>query len=278
MKVITLMEDTACAPDFACEHGLSFYIEANGQKLLFDMGQTDLFLRNAQTLGVQLDEVDTAFVSHGHYDHGGGLAAFLGVNRRAPVYLHKQAFEPHFSQKPDGIKPIGLDTALADSGRLILTDGVTEIDDTLTLFSDVTGQDCCPGGNRTLFERENGQYVPDRFAHEQSLIVREGDKVALFTGCAHRGVVNICARAKEIIGRDPDFIIGGMHLFSPSTGKSEPDENIRAVAARLAQTGSRYYTCHCTGQHAFAVLHETLGERISFLAAGSVTELQSIQK
>lgn len=278
MKLVTLMEDTACAPDFACEHGLSFYIEANGQKLLFDMGQTDLFLRNAQALGVPLDEVDTAFVSHGHYDHGGGLAAFLGVNRRAPVYLHKQAFEPHFSQKPDGIRPIGLDTALADSGRLILTDSVTEIDDTLTLFSDVTGQDCCPGGNRTLFERENGQYVPDRFAHEQSLIVREGDKVALFTGCAHRGVVNICARAKEIIGRDPDFVIGGMHLFSPSTGKSEPDENIRAVASRLAQTGSCYYTCHCTGQHAFAVLQETLGERIAFLAAGSVTELQAIQK
>lgn len=278
MKIVTLMEDTACAPEFVCEHGLSFYIETDDKKLLFDMGQTDLFLRNAQALGVKLDEVDTAFVSHGHYDHGGGLAAFLGVNRRAPVYLHKQAFEPHFSQKPDGIRPIGLDPALADSGRLILTDGVTQVSENLTLFSDVTGQDCCPGGNRTLFEWENGQYIPDRFAHEQSLIVREGDRVALFTGCAHRGVVNICARAKEIIGRDPDFVIGGMHLFSPSTGKSEPDENIRAVAARLAQTGSHYYTCHCTGQHAFAVLHEMLGERISFLAAGSVTELQSIQK
>ena len=273
MRIVTLMEDTACAPGFVCEHGLSFYIEANGKKLLFDMGQTDLFLRNAQTLGARLDEVDTAFVSHGHYDHGGGLAAFLEVNRRAPVYLHRQAFEPHFSQKPDGIKPIGMDPALAESGRLILTDGVTQVDQNLTLFSDITGQDCKPLGNRTLFERENGQYIPDRFVHEQSLILREGDKIALFTGCAHRGVVNICARAKEIIGRDPDFVIGGMHLFSPSTGKSEPDENIRAVAARLAETGSRYYTCHCTGQHAFAVLRETLGERISFLAAGSVIEL-----
>lgn len=273
MKIVTLMEDTTCAPEFVCEHGLSFYIEANSKKLLFDMGQTDLFLQNAKRLSVRLDEVDTAFVSHGHYDHGGGLAAFLEVNRRAPVYLHRQAFEPHFSQKPDGIKPIGLDTALADSDRLVQTDGVTEIDDTLTLFSDVSGQDCCPGGNRTLFEQENGQYVPDRFQHEQSLIVREGDKVALFTGCAHRGVVNICARAKEIIGRDPDFVIGGMHLFSPSTGKSEPDESIRAVASRLAQTSSRYYTCHCTGQHAFEVLRETLGERIVFLAAGSVIEI-----
>ena len=273
MRIVTLMEDTACAPEFACEHGLSFYIEANSQKLLFDMGQTDLFLRNAQALGVPLDEVDAAFVSHGHYDHGGGLASFLQVNDRAPVYVHEKAFEPHFSRKPEGIRPIGLDAALADSGRLLLTRGVTQVDENLTLFSDVTGQDCCPQGNRTLFERENGQYVPDRFAHEQSLIVREGNKIALFTGCAHRGVVNICARAKEIIGRDPDLVIGGMHLFSPSTGKSEPDENIRAVAARLMHTDSRYYTCHCTGQHAFDVLRETLGERIAFLAAGSVTEI-----
>ena len=127
MRIVTLMEDTACAPEFACEHGLSFYIEANSQKLLFDMGQTDLFLRNAQALGVKLDEVDAAFVSHGHYDHGGGLAAFLKVNDHAPVYVHEKAFEPHFSRKPEGIRPIGLDAALADSGRLILPTGAYDL-------------------------------------------------------------------------------------------------------------------------------------------------------
>lgn len=270
MKIVTLMEDTACAPGFACEHGLSFYIETNGRKLLFDMGQTDLFLKNAAACGVELSEVDAAFVSHGHYDHGGGLAAFLKVNDHAPVYVHTQAFEPHFSHKPEGIRNIGLDAALAGNPRLRRVSGVTQVGDTLTLFSDITGADCVPTGNRTLYEREGEGYVPDRFTHEQSLIVREGDKAVLFTGCAHRGVVNICARARELLGRDPDVVVGGMHLFSPSTGKSEPDENIRAVADRLAATQSRYYTCHCTGQHAFDVLHETLGERIAFLAAGSI--------
>ena len=148
--------------------------------------------------------------------------------------------------------------------------GVTQIDDCLTLFSDIPGADCVPQGNRTLYEREGENYVPDRFIHEQSLIVREGDKAVLFTGCAHRGVVNICARARELLGRDPDVVVGGMHLFSPSTGKSEPDENIRAVGERLANTQSRYYTCHCTGSHACSVLRETLGERIAFLGAGSI--------
>lgn len=273
MKLFTLMEDTACAPQFACEHGLSFYIETGGRKLLFDMGQTGLFVRNAAALGVDLAAVDIAFVSHGHYDHGGGLAAFLTVNDHAPVYVHRKAFEPYFSQKPDGMEPIGLDPALADSGRLVRTDGVTQVDENLTLFSDITGKDCCPGGNRTLFERENGAYVPDRFLHEQSLIVREDGQIVLLTGCAHRGVVNIVARATELIGRAPDHVVGGMHLFSPGTGKSEPDGKIRAVAERLLQTGSRYYTCHCTGRHAFDVLREEMGERITFFAAGSVITL-----
>lgn len=273
MRIFTLMEDTACASDFVCEHGLSFFMETNGRKLLFDMGQTDLFLKNADALGIDLSAVDTAFVSHGHYDHGGGLAAFLEINDHAPVYVHERAFEPHFSHKPEGIKNIGLDTALEENPRLRHVSGVTQIDETLTLFSDITGADCVPAGNRTLYEQENGQYVPDRFLHEQSLIVREGEMAVLFTGCAHRGVINICARAKELLGRDPDVVVGGMHLFSPSTGKSEPDERIRAVAERLAQTSSRYYTCHCTGPHAYDLLRETLGERIAFLSAGSMIEI-----
>lgn len=107
MRIFTLMEDTACAPDFVCEHGLSFYIETGSSKLLFDMGQTDLFLKNAAALGADLSAVDTAFVSHGHYDHGGGLAAFLEINDHAPVYVHQKAFEPHFSHKSEGVKPTG---------------------------------------------------------------------------------------------------------------------------------------------------------------------------
>ncbi len=273
MRIAVLMEDTALTPAFAAEHGLSFYIETNGRRLLFDMGQSALFLQNARTLGISPERVDTAFVSHGHYDHGGGLGAFLKINRQAPVYIHKKAFEPHFSERPEGVKPIGLDVSLCGSRRLVLTDGVTKIDDTLTLFSDVTGTECRPQGNASLYGREGGAYVPDRFAHEQSLIVREGEKYVLLTGCAHRGVVNICARARELIGRDPDYVIGGMHLFSPGAGKSEPDETIRAVAARLVRTKSRYCTCHCTGPHALALLREALGERLTPLAAGSIFEV-----
>ncbi|MDO5141550.1 MAG: MBL fold metallo-hydrolase, partial [Eubacteriales bacterium] len=171
MKIVVLMEDTASDPRFACEHGLSFYIETGDRRLLFDMGQTDLFLRNARTLGIDLAAVDTAFLSHGHYDHGGGLAAFLQVNDHAPVYVHERAFEPHFSRKPGGIRAIGLDRALADSPRLRYTTGVTQIDEQLTLLADIPDAVCAPQSGRVLLEQWAGTLAPDRFSHEQSLLV-----------------------------------------------------------------------------------------------------------
>lgn len=274
MKLYTLTENTAVSPGFGCEHGLSLYLDtANEGPLLFDMGHTEVFLQNARTLGLDIGKVERAFLSHGHYDHGGGLAAFLRENDHAPVYIHRRAFEPHFSQKPHGIEEIGLDRSLQGSARLVLTGNVHRVSPNLLLFSDVIGEEYQPAGCKTLLERERGSYVPDKFAHEQSLIVYEKGKCILFTGCAHRGVVNLVQRAADHAGRMPDVVVGGMHLYSPNSGKSEPDEFIEAVGRRLHATGARYLTGHCTGPHAYAVLRDMLGDQIGALSAGRVTEI-----
>lgn len=273
MRLYTLVEETVAAPEFGCEHGLSFYLACETEHLLFDLGQSELFLRNAHTLGLDLARVDRAFLSHGHYDHGGGLSAFLRENDHAPVYVHPRAFELHFSRKPEGVRPIGLDPALAHHPRMVPTGDVYEVSQNLLLFADVTGCDCLSEGGKNLLEREGDHYVPDTFAHEQSLIVYEKGKCILFTGCAHRGVVNLVQRAAEHAGRMPDVVVGGMHLYSPSQKKSEPDELIRAVGARLEKTGARYLTGHCTGQHAYELLHDMLGDQITALHAGSQIDL-----
>ena len=83
MKIVMLMENTVCARSFACEHGLSMYIETGSRKILFDMGASDQFAANAQKAGVDLTQVDTAILSHGHNDHGGGLQTFLALNKKA---------------------------------------------------------------------------------------------------------------------------------------------------------------------------------------------------
>lgn len=122
MKITSLTENT-CKTGLPSEHGLSLYIETEEHTILFDMGQTDLFARNAEQLGADLEKVDIAVLSHGHYDHGGGLKKFLELNHTAPVYLSRYAFEPHYNGTE---KYIGLDPSLAENRRLIFTDKVTE--------------------------------------------------------------------------------------------------------------------------------------------------------
>ena len=203
MRLYTLAEETAATPAFGCEHGLSFYVQTGEEHLLFDLGQSELFLRNAQKLGLDIGRVDRAFLSHGHYDHGGGLAAFLRENNHAPVYVHPQAFEPHFSRKPEGVRPIGLDPDLAHHPRIVPTGDVYEVSPNLLLFADVTGCDCLSEGGKNLLERVGDDYVPDAFAHEQSLIVYEAGKCILFTGCAHRALSTSCSARPSMPGVCP---------------------------------------------------------------------------
>lgn len=269
MRLYTLVENTAVSEKFGCEHGLSLYLDTETEgPLLFDMGQSELFLQNACALGLDIGKVERAFLSHGHYDHGGGLAAFLRENRRAPVYVHPRAFEPHFSRRADGVHEIGLDAALARQEQVVASGPVFEVSPNLLLFADVTGEECRPSGCKNLLEREGERYVPDAFAHEQSLLVYEKGKCVLFTGCAHRGVVNLVQRAAEHAGRMPDVVVGGMHLYSPHSGQSEPDEFIEQIGRRLEATGARYLTGHCTGPYAYAVLKGMLGGQVDALSAG----------
>ena len=132
MRVVTLVENTTCCSDIACEHGLSFYIETGDHKILFDAGQTDAFAQNAEKLGVDLTQVDLAILSHGHFDHGGGLKAFLAINKTAPVYLRRDAFAPNRNAQG---KDIGLDPELQASDRLIFTEDSLELAPGITLCS-----------------------------------------------------------------------------------------------------------------------------------------------
>ena len=118
MKITALIENTS-ARGLPTEHGLSLFVETAEHKFLFDMGQTDLFARNAETLGIDLTTVDFAVLSHGHYDHGGGLKTFLKLNDHAPVYMSRYAFEPHYNGTE---KYIGLDQDLKTSNRLVFVD------------------------------------------------------------------------------------------------------------------------------------------------------------
>lgn len=257
MRVTVLTENTACREEVAAQHGLSLFIETGERKILFDMGQDDTFLRNAEAMGIDLSQVDIAFVSHGHYDHGGGLETFLRVNTKAPIYLQEKAFGNYYNGTQ---KYIGLDKTLQRHPRLIYTSGTCTVAEGLTLTDcNRFNWNCNPWG---LNRREEDAFLPDEFYHEQYLEITEGSKRVLISGCSHKGIVNIARHFH------PDVMIGGFHL-----NKMEDPEEIKAVASKLLLSDTVYYTGHCTGEAQFALLKEIMGLRLQSLSTGFVFEV-----
>lgn len=273
MIIKALAENTSVSEEYSAEHGLSLYIETSRHKLLFDTGRGGLFLENAEKMGIDLTKVDTAVISHGHYDHGGGLPYFLEYNQTAKIYAHEKAFGDYYSSRPDGTAYIGLNKNLRVHPQIVFTDGFLQIDEELSLFSDVQGNELPSLSNKVLLAKEEENFVEDAFRHEQNLIINENGKTVLLAGCAHNGIVNIIEHCKQITGRYADIVIGGIHLFNPSTKDSESPELVAAIAERLKSTGSQYYTCHCTGLTAFEQLHEVMQNKLQYLSTGSIVEI-----
>ncbi|MBQ1658390.1 MAG: MBL fold metallo-hydrolase [Clostridia bacterium] len=252
MRVTALTENTT-EKDFRTEHGLSLYIETNGQKILFDSGQTELFAENAGKLGIDLSAVDIMVLSHGHYDHGGGLERFMEINKKAPIYMSRYAFEPHYNGTE---KYIGLDTSLEKSERIIFTDGVTEISDTLTLYSCNDSEKLIDLGSFGLNMLENGEMIPDDFRHEQYLLINENGKRVLISGCSHKGINNIESWFR------PDVLIGGFHF-----SKLECGDKLLSLAEQLDSEPTHYYTCHCTGVEQYRFMSRYM-KRLDYISTG----------
>lgn len=254
MKVAVLTENTACSAFVCPEHGLSLYLETENHKILFDMGQTDAFARNAEKLGIDLSSVDIAILSHGHYDHGGGLRTFLERNEKAKVYIHQDAFGAHYNGQD---KFIGLDTSLRDHSRLQFTHA------TVSLGKDLQLWDCNDLGwqfdSWGLTRKTPRGFIPDPFTHEQYLLILEGERKILISGCTHKGIVNIANHFR------PDVLIGGFHL-----NKLEDKDTLTNIAKTLLQYGGDYYTGHCTGNYQYTCMKETMADALHSLSTGSV--------
>lgn len=275
MKIVTLLENTSRRPGLAAARGLSLYAETAERKVLFDMGPDASFLENAKTLGVDLSAVDLAVLSHGHSDHGGGLAAFCEINDKAKIYLRRAALGAYYAVLP-GQEPsyIGLPRMPATlSERFVFTGDRQELGGGLTLFSAVEDDKTLRAVAPKLQEKTGQGFRPDGFAHEQHLIVEEDGKAALLAGCGHLGIVNTLRGAERLLGRRPDVVFGGFHLFELRPDAPESQALLAATAAELQKGSTIYYTGHCTGDWAYDRLKETLGDRLRPMDCGASAEL-----
>lgn len=250
MRVVTLIENTTSREALTAEHGLSLYIETGNRRILFDAGESGGFADNAAALGVDLQTVDCAILSHAHHDHGNGLVRFLEINDHAPIYLSRHAFTPRYNAKG---KYIGIAPALEGSDRLRFTDGETQLGEGITLHTIPLP----PADTAGMTVLEDGALQPEDFRHEQYLLVEEQGKKILISGCSHKGILNI-ARWFQ-----PDILIGGFHFMNV-----EEEAFLLQAARELLQYPTAYYTGHCTGEKQFAILKQTMGHRLHYLATG----------
>jgi 7,8-dihydropterin-6-yl-methyl-4-(beta-D-ribofuranosyl)aminobenzene 5'-phosphate synthase len=269
MKLTTLVENTSCDKRCGAIHGLSLDIETPQHHILFDMGPNALFLENAEMLGVDVSAADVAFLSHGHYDHGGGLELFCKRNKNAIIFISPYAFGTYAVHRGGSYEAIGLETHVQQKYEDRFRNFAGWWDEELFLFDDVTGTAFLTAASASLLEKTQEGYQSDRFLHEQNLIISCEGKLVLFAGCAHRGIVNILRTAEKHMGRELDYVISGFHLTNPGLGIDEPIELIRAVGEELRKREkTRYITGHCTGEGPYHILKEMLGDRLDTMPAG----------
>ncbi|GAF02898.1 ComEC family competence protein [Saccharicrinis fermentans DSM 9555 = JCM 21142] len=216
MEITILMDNEKNDLVYRSEHGLSMLIEWNGTTVLFDTGKSDAFMQNAKLLGKDLTKVDYVVLSHGHYDHTGGLEAFLIFNKKAKIILKKEALDERWSVSQGYNRKIGFPLRKRFeqlNERYMFVDETQEIVPGLIVFTDIAKQAGHTFTDSYLFVQQNHTLVPDTFKDELFMAAVHNDKLTVFTGCAHNGVENMIRTAIEYTGiKKVEFVVGGTHL------------------------------------------------------------------
>jgi len=251
VNITTLIDDTA----YGClqsEHGLSLWIEYGDKRILFDTGQSSLILRNAKLLDINLADTDAVVISHGHYDHTGGLKVILDIASKATLYLHPEVLKPKFSRKDNKTRMIGiLDStkeiihSLADKGRVVWTEMPTEVFPGLFITSRIPRITDFEDANSFFFVDENCR-KPDTFPDDQAMFFDSPKRLVVLLGCAHAGIVNTLHYVAKLSGEKRIYaVIGGMHLLNASA------ERIESTIEALRQYDvQKIGMAHCTGSKA----------------------------
>ena len=272
MRIVNLVENEPGSSGCEAAHGLSFYIETANHKMLFDTSPSEVVLRNAQKLGIDLTAVDTVILSHGHYDHSGGILAFVEINPRAKIYMQHNAGGEYYAYDGEdkGFRYIGIDKKILNLPQVQFLQGDTKLDDELQLFTVDNRAFPLPSTNKRLRELCGGQYVQDEFNHEQNLLLSTEGKKILFCGCAHNGILNVMETLERKFGSNtlPDLVIGGFHLMKRTEFSVADTAEVTEIANRLKSYKSHFATCHCTGLPVFIQMKEIMGDQLSYVYSG----------
>ena len=273
MRIINLIENTEGRPGCAYEHGLSFYIETEHHRLLMDLGPSEKSLKNAENMGIDLSKVDTMILSHGHYDHSGGIVPFLQAGSNAVIYMQETALGEFYGDDGEEqgrhlYRYIGVDKEIAKYPCVKFIKGDFVIDEELEIFTIKKRTHELPSANKRILVKKDGSYVRDTFEHEQYLVISCAGKKTLMSGCAHNGVLSILDEYRKKYGKDPDIMISGFHLMKKTDYNAGECSEIMNIADELKKLPVKFYTCHCTGMPAYLMMKEILDEQLEYVHSG----------
>lgn len=267
MKIVVLTENTVYRQGILAEHGLSLYIEKEDKKYLFDTGQSGVFLKNAKTLDVNIDDLDGIILSHGHYDHCGGLEEFAKTKKLPKVYVRKEAFEKKFHQGKRDCREIGIPWSVdVLQNHVIFTDEFQEIGKDIFVLGKIPPKNEFESVAEGMLVEVEGKRQPDEMTDEQMLIIRDEKGLCIFLGCSHVGVINALSYVEEKFpGEHIHMLLAGMHLSQASEGRLQ--ETMQELEKRKIDT---IIPVHCTGLMAIAQMKRRFGEGCKIVHAGKV--------
>ena len=260
--ITVLAENTAGRP--------AFWIEADGRRLLFDTGQGLVLEHNARQLGIDPGTADCVILSHGHYDHTGGLAGLAGRFRNADLYVHPDAFKPKFARRDDGTgqsasaRIADMDEAASGFAKVVPTASPTRVADGLWVTGEIP--------RRNDFEDTGGPFyldeactIKDPLLDDQALYIESAKGLVVVLGCTHAGLVNTLEYVASLVGRDRiHAVLGGMHLL-----RASQERIARSIEALRRHEVALVGPAHCTGLRAVATIMTTWPDRFVHLTAGS---------
>jgi 7,8-dihydropterin-6-yl-methyl-4-(beta-D-ribofuranosyl)aminobenzene 5'-phosphate synthase len=278
LRLTILADDCVTAPKLLAEHGFAVFIEADGRRILFDTGQGMVIRSNAAILDCPLALLDAIVISHGHYDHTGGLAAVLGTARRARLFLHPAAAELKFAGRgPQSLRSIGIPTdgaqaLAAASDRVIWTRDVTRIEAGIWCTGEIPRSQPIEGAENHFFLDGNCT-VRDPVADDQALFLETTRGIVLIAGCSHAGVTNTLERVAHLTHTaDVYALIGGLHLLRAS------HESVATSVGSIGRRNVHFLApCHCTGINAQVQLRLAFPSKVVDAVTGTRIRLDDIE-
>jgi 7,8-dihydropterin-6-yl-methyl-4-(beta-D-ribofuranosyl)aminobenzene 5'-phosphate synthase len=274
LQITTLSENTAGLGNFLGEWGLSILIETDEQNILFDTGQSISASHNADLLGIDLSKINKIVLSHGHYDHTGGLRQILRrVRKEIEIIAHPDIWQVKYATRQGEERYIGIpfhrQTLESLGARFNLTTEPITITDSIMTTGEVPMVTDYEEIEPYLVVKQDDGFIPDKLLDDQAIIINTEPGLVVVLGCAHRGIINTLYHARELTGvKTVHTVLGGCHLMDAS------EERVRLTLAVLKELGvQRLGVSHCTGLPASVTMAQQFGDKFFFNNAGTKTSL-----